>query len=68
MSRKLVCVCNFVSERELLKAIENGALDLEEIKLQTSAGTSCGRCHAAINHLLGEAVKNPEYGKQKRLF
>ncbi len=68
MSRKLVCVCNFVSERELLRVIENGASDLEEIKILTSAGTSCGRCHATINHLLDEAAKNQNNAKQTRLF
>jgi NAD(P)H-nitrite reductase large subunit len=67
MARKLLCVCNFIPDREILKAIENGATDLEDIKEYTGAGTSCGRCRPAIENILKvqvNTIKEP----QQRLF
>ncbi len=52
MSRKLLCVCNFVTEKEILTAIANGAATLDDIKEETGAGTSCGKCHLPILNLL----------------
>lgn len=65
MARKLLCVCNFIPDRDILKAIEKGATDLEDIKDFTGAGTSCGRCHPAIENLLKESVVNTENSQQK---
>lgn len=67
MSRKLICVCNFVPEREIVKAIDKGATHLEDIKNLTSAGTSCGRCHPAIENLL-ENSRNEKGKAQFRIF
>jgi bacterioferritin-associated ferredoxin len=67
MARKLLCVCNFIPDREILKAIENGATDLEDIKEYTGAGTSCGRCHPAIENMLKEQVDKINE-PQQRLF
>ncbi len=67
MARKLVCVCNFVPEREIRLAIDKGAADLEDIKHYTSAGTSCGRCHPAIENILAASHSN-ENSNQLRLF
>lgn len=68
MARKLVCVCNFITEKEILATIAEGARDLEDIKLMTGAGTSCGKCHAAINGLLAGAAVKREPDVQRRLF
>jgi bacterioferritin-associated ferredoxin len=68
MARKLVCVCNFISEKEILKAIDEGASDLEDIKILTGAGTSCGRCHPAVILLLKERTTAKPSGSQGRLF
>ncbi len=67
MARKLVCVCNFVPEGEIVKAIDKGATHLEDIKNLTSAGTSCGRCHPAIENLL-ESSRNENCNAQLRIF
>ncbi len=67
MSRKLLCVCNFIPYRDILKAIEKGAADLEDIKVYTGAGTSCGRCHPAIENMLKELMFKIEK-PQQRLF
>lgn len=68
MARKLVCVCNFVSEKDILQAIGKGAATLEDIKELTGAGTSCGRCHPAINNLLTSETVNQNNRLQQKLF
>ena len=68
MARKLVCVCNFVPEKEILQAIDKGATTLEDIKEMTGAGTSCGRCHPAINSLLAAVHENKKDNLQHKLF
>lgn len=68
MARKLVCVCNFIPEKEILQTIEKGAATLEEIKDLTGAGTSCGRCHPAIKNLLETHSQNPKDKLQQKLF
>lgn len=68
MARKLVCVCNFITEKEILAAIGEGARDLEDIKLLTGAGSSCGRCHAAINGILADTALIRKPDAQGSLF
>ena len=68
MARKLVCVCNFVSEKDILQAIDKGAATLDDIKELTGAGTSCGRCHPAINNLLTTETVKQRDGLQQKLF
>lgn len=67
MARKLLCVCNFIPDRDIIKAIEKGASDLEEIKEYTGAGTSCGRCHPTIENMLKESAFKIDKSQQ-RLF
>jgi bacterioferritin-associated ferredoxin len=67
MARKLVCICNFIPEHEIKQAIGKGAISLDHIKTVTGAGTSCGRCHPAIENLLKESVFKIDKSQQ-RLF
>lgn len=53
MTKKLlVCRCNTVSEREVLRCIREGATSLEAVEQACEAGTGCGSCRAAICSLL----------------
>ena len=51
---KLLCLCNLVSEKEILSVLKRGARNLEEVQKITLATTGCGRCkgeiEATINH------------------
>lgn len=68
MGKKLVCMCNFVTEREILSAIRNGAVSLRDVTEMTGAGESCGRCKTVIENMLKEASVNVEPNPQRRLF
>jgi bacterioferritin-associated ferredoxin len=48
----LVCLCNGVSERKVVKAIHHGASTIEEIGRSCRAGTTCHGCHDTLDELL----------------
>ncbi|MEI6275813.1 MAG: (2Fe-2S)-binding protein [Prolixibacteraceae bacterium] len=59
---RLVCICNGVTEADILKILRKGAKDLNDIRQFTQASTSCGRCkgdiESIINHFL--STKKPD--------
>lgn len=61
-------MCNFVTEKEILSAISDGAVTLQDITQMTGAGESCGRCRPVIENMLKESTVNAEPNPQGRLF
>jgi len=54
-----VCLCKAISRATIKKAIQNGALTVEEVKKATGAGSGgCGgkRCTEKIEELLKEYI------------
>ena len=58
MSKRLVCICNMVLEKEIIEALKKGARSTTEIQKLTRAGTSCGRCLPIIDALVEEFIAN----------
>lgn len=54
MSNRLVCICNMVSEQEIINELKKGALDVADIQYATRAGTSCGKCLMTIDQIVEE--------------
>jgi len=52
-----------VSEREIRKAIREGARTVDEVGSRCEAGTGCGSCRGGIALLLLEAVKRRARGE-----
>jgi NAD(P)H-nitrite reductase large subunit len=51
----IICQCNGVTEKEIVRAIKRkGATKVEHVQRLTGAGTNCGRCIPVINRLLEE--------------
>jgi bacterioferritin-associated ferredoxin len=48
----LICHCNVVRERTIVKAIRRGADSVAELKAATGAATCCGGCEASLCRLL----------------
>ncbi|MCK9411897.1 MAG: (2Fe-2S)-binding protein [Prolixibacteraceae bacterium] len=42
--QKILCLCNGVSEKDILLILKRGAKNLEDVKKFTGAATGCGRC------------------------
>lgn len=67
MSRTLVCVCNMVSEKEILTALKKGARSTSDIQQVTRAGTSCGRCLMTIDRIVEEYLEQTLADVQLRI-
>ena len=44
MKEKMICPCCKITNRDLKKAVENGAGSFKEVKKQTCVGCRCGKC------------------------
>ena len=67
MKRRLVCLCNFIEENEIISVLRKGAEYSREIQLHTGAGTSCGRCLPEIDQLVSNYQKEKPKDLQQRL-
>lgn len=67
MSRSLVCVCNMITESEILRALKMGAITTADIQRATKAGTSCGRCLTTIDVIVEEFWKQQPDDLQLRI-
>jgi len=69
MKKGWVCVCNEVSEREIIAALKKGARSTSDIQKFTGAGTGCGRCLPVVNSIVEDfLLKLPPEPQQKILF
>lgn len=69
MSKRLVCLCNMVTEKEILAALQKGARTTSDIQKMTRAGTSCGRCLPWIDTIVAEYLATlPQEAQQKLNF
>jgi bacterioferritin-associated ferredoxin len=67
MSKRLVCLCNMVTEKEIHAALVKGARTTSEIQKITRAGTSCGRCLMWIDSIVEEFLINLPNESQQRI-
>lgn len=65
MSNRLICICNFVDEKEIVSLLKKGAKSTRDIQFLTRAGTSCGRCLPQIDELV-ESFKNIKSKDQQK--
>ena len=67
MSNRLICLCNFVDEKEILSFLKKGANSTREIQSLTRAGTSCGRCLPLIDEIVNSYKKEKPKDQQEKL-
>ncbi len=67
MSNRLVCICNFIEEKEIIKLLKQGAGSARDIQQLTRAGTTCGRCLPVIDDLVESNVKEKPKEQQRKL-
>ena len=53
-NEQLVCYCMKITRSSLERAIQAGAQSLEQLMLQTRAGTGCGTCRMDLLELLSQ--------------
>ena len=54
----LVCHCRGVSDRQIKRAIKNGACSLREVARETGAGMRCGGCRSNVAQVVQEALQS----------
>ena len=47
-----VCICNGVTDRQILEAVANGCRSVAELTMRTGAGAGCGSCLELAAQLL----------------
>lgn len=52
-----VCICNEVTERQIHKAVADGATDLEHLQDRLGVSTGCGTCAQFAVECLQEALR-----------
>jgi bacterioferritin-associated ferredoxin len=67
MGNRLVCICNMVSEKEIIAALKKGASSTEDIQYLTRAGTSCGKCLMTIDQIVAEYEMDVAINPQRKL-
>lgn len=51
----MICMCQRVHEDRIEAACRDGARSLEEVRMQTGAGTGCGDCAEDIEEIVLDA-------------
>lgn len=54
-----VCVCNAVTDKQIIKAANQGASSLRDLREQLNVGTCCGRCASCARSLLRDNQPQP---------
>lgn len=54
----LVCHCRGVSDRQIKRAVKNGACTLREVARETGAGMRCGGCRSNVAQVVQEALQS----------
>ena len=47
-----VCVCHGVTDRQICRAVDQGARSLGEVQMQLPVGACCGRCVDAAQSVI----------------
>jgi bacterioferritin-associated ferredoxin len=51
-----ICICNAITDRDIVKAAEEGARSPEDLAHNLGVGLGCGRCTSCAKSLLIETV------------
>ena len=65
--KRLVCLCNQVSEQEIKKILRTGAFTIADVQKFTAAGTGCGRCVREISAIVEKYQEEHPNGPQLRI-
>lgn len=52
-----VCVCHGITDRQIRRAVDQGAASLSELQMQLPVGGCCGRCESTAREVIRERVE-----------
>ena len=50
-----ICICNAVTDKDIEKAINNGACSMNDLSKELKVGTCCGRCKTCAKRILNKS-------------
>lgn len=53
-----ICVCNAVSDKDIIEAVNNGAHDLATIQAELGASAGCGTCRDYTERLIKQTLSS----------
>jgi bacterioferritin-associated ferredoxin len=51
----IVCICNRISERDIVQAVRDGVDTFDELQAATGVSTYCGCCRESAHDVFSEA-------------
>jgi bacterioferritin-associated ferredoxin len=51
-----ICLCNAITDRDIVKAAEQGLRSADDLAHQLGVGLGCGRCTSCAKSLLSETL------------
>ncbi|WP_194756876.1 bacterioferritin-associated ferredoxin [Aliidiomarina indica] len=51
-----VCLCKGVTDKQITRAVENGACTMRDLRQQFGVGTQCGKCTCHARDVLHESL------------
>lgn len=55
---RLVCLCNGVTETAIIRILNRGARDIDDVKKFTLASSGCGKCKSEIEAVMEQFYRN----------
>ena len=55
-----VCVCNAVTEKHIVKAVDAGCRTMRDLREELGVGGCCGRCATCARNVLKETLEKEE--------
>lgn len=55
-----VCVCNAVTDKQIVKAVESGCRTMRDLRDELGVGACCGRCATCARSVLNEALEKEQ--------
>jgi bacterioferritin-associated ferredoxin len=59
-----VCICHGITERQIRRAVEDGATTLAQVQRQLPIAACCGRCASMARHIVREHSRDPAVCRQ----
>lgn len=56
-----VCICNQVTDKQIICAVEKGASNFESLSSELNVGTCCGKCKNCAKKVMREAIQENAY-------
>jgi len=60
-----ICLCNAITDRDIVKAAKEGARSGEDLAHDFGVGLGCGRCTSCAKSLLAETLARLPCGSQQ---